>query len=181
MSGQTIAQLPYDLSDVTSLKRFLRELVDNLDVVLGYKGTKEGYVSTADQAQTLSDIREKIAALSTSTDSIKESVEGLVKDIEELTNQVSDQNTLRTKSALGSNYYDFNASSWAALAGRYTLSAEGSLLVNTPFTATVGTVYDVFIDSTKTDSDTHQQISVGKTTVEVYTRWGIGNAWTKLG
>lgn len=181
MSNQTIAQLPYDLTDVTSLKRFLRELVDNLDIVLGYKGDSEGYVSTKEQAQTLFNIRESLIELRDTADANTKSLDELKTDLEELISQVDSQNTTAVKPALGSDYYDFNSTAWDNLAGSYTLSADGADLLNTPFAATGGTVYDVFISAVDTGSDAHHDITVGKATPSVYTRWGVAGDWIQLG
>lgn len=181
MSNQTIAAVPYDVTDTTSLKRFFRELVDNLNIVLGYAGTSEGYVSNKDQAQTLVNIRQTLQDLLESKDAEAENIADIKESLEALIAQVDSQNVLSAKAALGSDYYDFNNVAWDSLAGPYTLSTDGANLLNTPFAASSGTVYDVFISAVSTGSDAHHQITVGKTTPVVYARWGVAGGWVQLG
>lgn len=181
MSNQTIAQIPYDVSDTISLKRFLSQLVDNLDIVLGYKGSDEGYVSTKEQADTIQSITTDITSLLNKTQLSSEDIAQLKDSLEELVFAVERQNVTESSSTLSVDYNDFDAAAWSTLKGAFYLSADGADLSNTPFTATSGTVYDVYIRSTDVGSDAHQQISVGKDTVEVYVRWGVGNDWTQLG
>lgn len=40
MAGNTICQIPPNLEDNTSTKRFLNRLVENIDIAFGYRGDK---------------------------------------------------------------------------------------------------------------------------------------------
>lgn len=181
MSNQTIAAVPYDVTDTVSLNRFFRELVDNLDIVLGYKGSSEGYVSNKEQAQTLSEIRNNLEALDEAKTLTAKDISDLKESIEELLLQVEKQDSTVTKPALGTDYYDFNFSGWDNLAGSYTISADGADISNSPFTASSGTTYNVFISAVDTGDDAHHQITVNKSAPEVYARWGTAGGWVKLG
>lgn len=68
MVGNTICQIPLDLSDSVASKRFLNQLVQNLDEALGYRGNKPVTANPTQKAiadislsdTNLKDIEEKL-------------------------------------------------------------------------------------------------------------------------
>lgn len=181
---QTIAQIPFDLEDADSLKRFLRELVDNLDEVLGYKGDKK-YVQEADfeeQGLSLNDVSSKVKELSTKLQELTESSEGYQDSIDDLQDDIDALNKLLTTASLGDVYLDFENTAWNSLTGKGEFTADGAEFTNAPFTATSGTDYTVYVDSTKTNASVLQQITVdsGADEIEIYLRIGVMGHWNKL-
>lgn len=181
---QTIAQLPYDLTDPDSLKRFLRELVDNLDEVLGYKGDNK-YVTDKDfQEQGTS-----LAEATEQTNNNTETLTGVEKAISDHSDQLVDMqeevdklNTVLTTAIIDSAVYkDFNASAWSGLQGRSEFQALGSDLVNPPMVIVPLDTYNVYIDSTKTNSSVWQYVLLNNgSTLNVFMRIGVNSSWVKL-
>lgn len=183
MSGnQTIANLPYDVSDSTSLKRFLRELVDNLDVTLGYKGDNKAVtskdLSTAGGIggvlESTAENTKDITASSKSITEIETTLSDFQADIDEL------QFMLKARQ-LGSDYVDFNSQAWSSLTGRSQFTANGEDLLNAPITPVIGTSYNVYIDSTKTQGAVWQQVIFEDgANISVWLRLALAGTWIQL-
>lgn len=174
MSRQTIATVPIDTSDDVAMKRFLGELTDNLDRVLGYKGDST-YVNNKDLSTTTADIAKKIEE---SLSSIKEQLEELKTSFEDVGTVIEELDTVLSASVLGTAFYDFNSSSWSSLVGRGELTADGGDLSNTPFEAEAGTDYTVYVDSTKTQGAVWQEIFVNGSSK--YARDDVSSSWLQL-
>lgn len=179
---QTIAQLPYDIEDTTSLKRFLRELVDNLDEVLGYKGDQK-YVKDSDfQAQGLSlnELTDQTKDNTETLDSVSEASSDQADEILDMQGQIVLLNTVLEAKQIDSVYYDFNATAWNDLKGRFEFQTLGSNLVNPPMAVVPGNTYNVYIDSTKTNSSVWQYVTLDSGGLNVYMRVGVNSSWVKL-
>lgn len=180
MSNQTIATLPFDLTDPLALKRFLSELVNNLDIVLGYKGgdryatSKQLQNEASNLSQTVLQIQSSLKQLQELSDSLEdqqERIEDLQLAVEEL------QMLLKTDS-LGSAFHDFNSTSWSTLVGKGEFTAIGSEITNAPFTVDADTNYTVLVDSTKTSTAVWQEILVNSS--DKYVRTSVSNNWIHL-
>lgn len=184
MSAQTIAQVPYDLTDPTTLKRFLTTLVGNLDTVLGYKGTDSKYISDKEFQSAGSSIQELDKQVSTAQDSltkVQEAQEEQGNTLQEQSETVGSLGTFLKTKLLDAPYRDFNAIAWGSLQGRFELTALGSEFSNAPTALTAGTTYTVYIDSTKTNAAVWQYVLIdGSGSRDIYTRVSVSNDWTKL-
>lgn len=183
-SNQTIAQIPFSLEDSDSLKRFFRELVDNLDEVLGYKGDKK-YVQESDfeaQGLTLSEVSQKITELISKLTALESSNSEHEEAISDLQEDLEDLSKLLSTVQLGEVYRDFDNSAWNSLQGKGEFTADGSDLLNAPFTAATGTDYTVYVDSVKTSASVLQQVTVdsGADELEVFLRVGVAGHWNKI-
>lgn len=184
MSGnQTIANLPYDVSDSNSLKRFLRELVDNLDVTLGYKGDNKAVtskdLSTAGGIggvlTTTKENTNDIAAGDKSIKELQDQVEEFQADIEQL------QYLLKAKQLGSEDYVDFNAQAWSLLIGRGQFTANGDDMLNAPITPGVGVTYKVYVDSTKTQGAVWQQVIFEDgANISVWLRLALAGTWLQI-
>jgi beta-xylosidase len=179
---QTIAQLPYDLADPDSLKRFLRELVDNLDGVLGYKGDNK-YVQESDFEEQGLSVNELTTQTKTNTDTldgIKKSLSDQSDEILDIQDQISVLNTTVTTATLDTVYNDFNNAAWATLQGRAEFQALGSDLANPPMSLVGTDTYTVYVDSTKTNASVWQYVGLDNGTLTVFMRIGTVSSWVKL-
>jgi len=181
---QTIAQIPYNLDDSTSLSRFLGQLVENLDIVLGYRGDTK-YVTDEDlntQGVNLSnlsgqlkDLKDSVSTIKTTLETQTESVESLEKIVEGLTYVTETQ-------VIGSSYYNFNNAAWGSLRGKSEFSTTGSNISNAPLALSGGDAVDVYIDSTKTSDSVWQTILIIVNDVDksTWTRRGVNSDWLEL-
>lgn len=179
---QTIAQLPYNVDDVDSLKRFLRELVDNLDEVLGYKGDKK-YVQDSDfkaQGLTLNELTDQTKENTDTLDNATKLADDQADQILDMQGQIILLNTVLTAKQVDSVYYDFNNAAWNTLQGRFEFQTLGSNLVNPPMAVVPGNTYNVYIDSTKTNNSVWQYVLLDSGGLNVYMRVGVNSSWVKL-
>lgn len=187
MANQTIAQLPYDLSSSDSLKRFLRELVDNLDEVLGYKGTNK-YVKDSDfqeQGQTLEETTEQSKDNATELESIQQTLKQQTDELFDMSADIDKLNSMLVAKALDTIYRDFNNSAWAELTGRGYFTALFSELTNAPISASPTDEIQVFVDSTAASTNVWQTVTLchndGTTNnIWVFTRIGVNSQWAQL-
>lgn len=180
---QTIAQLPYDLADPDSLKRFLRELVDNLDEVLGYKGDNK-YVTDKDfqeQGTSLAEAAKQTEANTEAIDTAEKAVSDHADQLLDVQDQIDKLNTTLTTVIIDSSVYkDFNASAWNDLQGRSEFQALGSDLANPPMTVLPTSTYNVYVDSTKTNNSVWQYVCIDSGSLNVFMRIGVNSSWVKL-
>jgi hypothetical protein len=179
---QTIAQLPYDIED-TATKRFLRELVDNLDGVLGYKGDNK-YVKSSD----FNEQGTTVAELSNQSKTATERITGVAKtvaehsdDLMDIQKDIEELQAVLTTVSVDTVYRDFNDTAWNVLKGRAEFTALGSELVNPPpITIAPGDSYTVYIDSVKTNASVWQQVVINHGSLDVFVRIGVNSSWVKL-
>lgn len=180
MANQTIAQLPYDLTDPESLKRFLGQLVDNLDVVLGYKGSTS-YTTTADLKATTVSITQVSEALDTLKKSVEDNSSAVKTAEDDIADIESDVADIYKTQQLSNDYKDFNATVWSTLKGAFEFTSLGSDLVNAPGTITAPDTYNIYGISYKSNSSVFQTIWLQDAAVfDVYTRLGVNANWIKL-
>lgn len=81
MSKQSLSAVPPDVARPEVLKRFLSRLIEELDIVLGFRGTgKDKYVSQ----QELNSAAETLSSLSTGLSEVSRRFQQLRKDLEQL-------------------------------------------------------------------------------------------------
>lgn len=179
---QTIAQLPYNVADVDSLKRFLRELVDNLDEVLGYKGDKK-YVQSSDfdeQGLSIGELTDQTKDNTATLDENSKTLSDQTDQLADMSEQLDKLNSMLTTVQLGAVYNDFNNTAWNTLQGRSEFSALGSALSNPPMVVVAGDTYNVYIDSTKTNNSVWQYVLLDSGSLNVFMRIGVNSSWVKL-
>lgn len=180
MANQTIAQIPVDLADSASMKRFLQELVGNLDVVLGYKPSTS-YVTTSELQteadNSVSGIAANIDAIKKANEEAGNTVSQLQEDLEDVQADIDD---VYKAKALGTDYLDFNAAVWNDVKGAFEYSALGSDLLNPPATLVPTDTYNVYGVSYDTTNSVLQLFWLDSGSVNVYTRVGVNSSWTTL-
>lgn len=178
---QTIAQLPYDVED-TATKRFLRELVDNLDEVLGYKGDNK-YVKSSDFDEQGTTVAELSDTSKTATDNIATLTKTVAEHSDELLDiekDIEELNSALVTVLLDTVYNDFNNTAWNTLKGKAEFTALGSDLVNPPMAVVPGDSYTVYIESAKTNASVWQQVVIDHGSLDVFVRIGVNSSWVKL-
>lgn len=183
MTTQTIAQIPYDLTDPTSLKRFLTTLVGNLDNVLGYKDKDDKYVTDKDfktQGASITELNNQVSTATEDVTELQQTQQDQGNTLDEQGLTITKLETFLKTSTLGNTYYDFNAIIWNDLQGRFEFEALGSDLVNPPAAVVAGDTYNVYIDSTKTNNSVWQYVLIDSGSINIYTRIGVNSSWTKL-
>lgn len=179
MANQTIAQIPVNLADPDSMKRFLQELVGNLDVVLGYKGSTS-YTTTADLQKatgTVTEIADEVTTVKESLTTNSDSLQTAQEDIEDLQD---DMDAVYKAAALTDDYKDFNATVWNDVKGAFEFSGLGSELINPPATLVPGNTYNVYGVSYDTTNSVLQLFWLDSGSVNVYTRVGVNSSWITL-
>lgn len=161
MSNQTLLQVPTEVSDPETLKRFLDRLVERLDIILGYRGDTQ--YATEEQLTTLQQsvleqsaetvqvvenaqfqIDQQIQILLGELSTQLEHIQELVGRVDQLETDVSDINlelitvNLRLLELEESLAYsttalrDFNDSGWTTGPIYTKFTALGSELINSP-------------------------------------------------
>lgn len=139
-----------ELPDV--LKRFLNHLIEELDVVLGFRGDA-AYVKQSDLTGSVTTIAELVDTLALTNEQVQElteSIETLVASVATNTDAVDTINTLLASSTLSSTYHDFDDAAYATLAGNNEFSTLGSNLSNAPYSPVGGETYYNYINSVVT-------------------------------
>lgn len=62
MAGSTFIQVPHDVNDTMSLKRFLQKLVEQLDVAFGNRGDT-AFITTSDNTTNLTQLQNSINSI----------------------------------------------------------------------------------------------------------------------
>lgn len=181
-SNQTIAQIPSDLSDPNSMRRFLSTLVQNLDKVLGYSGDSK--YTTDKQLDstntTVSELDQTTATLTDTTETISTSLADTQSDVIELQDAVD---AIYVAATLDEDFKDFNATVWADLKGPGEMTGLGSDFTNPPATLTPGDTYSFYASSISVTNSVVVllwQYSAGNPVI-VYSRRGVSSTWTVLG
>ncbi|AWD90292.1 hypothetical protein [Dickeya phage Amaethon] len=184
---QTIAQVPYDVTDPTSVTRFMGTLVENLDKVLGFKGDKEYLTSQSLESEgiNLSSLASQLATIRqglTKVQSDVDTVEDSLSDMQATTDALEFVVTTRQ---LDEAYRDFNNTSWSILKGKGEFTATGLQISNSPVSIPSSADVTVLVDSTGTNSSVWQTIFLivndsGTFTRTVWSRYGVNSDWIQL-
>lgn len=153
--NETLIQVPANLNDSLSLRRFLLQLVEKLDIILGYRG-QDPYISKSQgaiSAETISSLPTSLSEVSILVSELQTKIKELTSAIEKIEgdNENNEQSSFKTSVISDIAYRDFNYSGYFTLKGFNQITALGSEFTNPP-TALVGvTTYTVFIFSYLTD------------------------------
>jgi len=189
MPNQTIASVPANVEEPTVLKRFLLRLIEELDIVLGYRGDSS-YVSqsqltsaTAPLEVTLSSVSEQATANLASISDIEEQAQTTLDAIDVNSSAIADVNALLDTSVLSATYYDFNNIAYATLEGNSEFSTLGSNITNAPYTPAGAETYYNFINSVITANGGVVQTlrAYSTTTLAPTTYFRIGDTWADVG
>lgn len=170
--NESLIQVPAEFSEPLQLRKFLLQLVERLDIVLGFRG-QDPYVTKTDlqsSAEILSNLPSIISTINTDLTEVQKDVTDLQSAQENISDSFENaQNLSFTTTPLGVAYNDFNYTGYATLKGYAQFTALGSAITNPPAGAGLigATSYTVLI---------HSYInSGGGATTEVY----ITSATTK--
>lgn len=187
-NSQTIAQVPYDITDDVSMQRFLNQLVERLDIVLGFRGDTT-FITDEDlstQGVNLQNLSGQLSSLSAALATLQETSEQNSEDIEALQESSDSSQYVTETQILDSSYYNFNASVWSTLRGKGEFSASGSAITNPPTTIGSSDSAIVMADSIGTSNSVWQTVflvvtSGSTTTRSCWTRRGVNSDWLQLG
>lgn len=182
--------MPANVTEPDVLKRFLNRLIEELDIVLGYRGNS-AYITQADLEDSTATLGTIVQDILANTESIADSataIESLAKDLESLTSTVSDNaqaisdiGTVLASTTLSTTYHDFDDIAYATLEGNNEFNTLGSNLTNAPYTPIGGETYYNFINSVVTANAGVVQVlrAYSTTTLVPTTYFRIGDDWTK--
>lgn len=181
--SSTIASVPATLDSPVALRRFLQELVDNIDVVLGFKGdtkfltdkdVKEDLSNLADLAKSLSEQKEAVESVKSSIESIEESIDDINDSLEDLANA-------KSTTELDDTFRDLNYTGWGDTYGNLELTALGSEIANSPMVLDANTSYTLLADSIKCANFVKTTLWIVQgTTINIFLRVGTDSTWKKL-
>lgn len=177
MSNESLVAVPPDVSQPEVLKGFLLRLVEKLDEVLGFRGDNAAATTTQLEVTdtTLSAVASTVQDAVELLASTIEDVNANASDIEDNASAISAIESYWAHQELSSAYYDLDDTAWGSLVGNFEFAADGSLLTNTPYTASGGTVYRNFVLSVPTlNNGIVQRLVVinSSTTIQVFQRAG---------
>ena len=183
MPNQTLIAVPADVTETGTLQWFLSRLVEELDLVLGFRGS-DTYVKTSELEAArvtltsldavLSATNDSVEALSTELATTNDNVAANVNDIAAI-------DSLLASTVLDASYHNFDDAVFATLAGRSELITLGSNLSNTPYTPVGGeTYYNYFNTLVTSNGGVVQELKVfSSTTLTPTAYFRIGNTWTE--
>lgn len=144
--------MPANVESPDVLKRFLNHLIEELDIVLGFRGD-DSYVSQTQLAEglepaatTLTSLVDGLGLTNVELEKLIESTEEVATQVSTNTNAISDVNALLASSSLDSTYHDFNDAAYATLSGKSEFSTLGSNLSNAPYVPVGGETYYNYFD-----------------------------------
>lgn len=150
--NETLIQVPAELAEPLQLRKFLLQLIERLDIVLGFRG-QDPYLTKTDlqsSAEILSNLPATIANINSSIATAEKNIVYLQSEQENLVSLLENlQSTSFTTATLGAAYNDFNYTGYATLKGYYEFTALGSAITNAPPGAGLvgATSYTVLIHS----------------------------------
>ena len=135
----SIVAIPSDIDKKAVLDRILRKLVEELDSLVGARGSDPALrESTFTNAQTsIAALEAQVDAISNSATSVQEALEQANRDISALST-VTEEEILQlrgywTSAVLDSTYYDFDATEWDSLIGNFEFTVNYESLANAPY------------------------------------------------
>lgn len=160
MPNESLIAVPVDVAEPFVLKRFLTRLIEELDIVLGYRGG-DPYLRSSDiksVEQGLEGTTTTLNGLDRAISETDATVSQLVEDVtvldDRLTNDESALSDLTglvlASTTLDSTYYNFDHANYATLQGRFEFNTVGSNLTNAPFTPVGTTTYFCFFNCATT-------------------------------
>ncbi len=150
--NETLIQVPAEITEPLQLRKFLLQLVERLDTILGFRG-QDPYITQTDlqsSAEVLSSLPAIIKGINTDIDAAQTDITNLQSEQENLADSFENaQITSFTTTAIGVAYNDFNYTGYATLKGYSQFTALGSAIANPPAGAGLvgATSYTVLIHS----------------------------------
>jgi hypothetical protein len=152
MANESIIAVPVDVAEPKVLKRFLTRLIEELDLVLGFRGG-DPYVSQSDlvgASTSLLDLAKLVKALTDTLSELNTEVSELAEAVQDNADYISSFDKTLSTVSLSAVYNDFDATNYQALQGRAEFSALGSALTNAPFATVPATTYYCFFNCATT-------------------------------
>lgn len=150
--NETLIQVPNSLDEPIQLRKFLLQLIEKLDIILGYRG-QDPYLKNTDLGTT----ENTITSLLSSVDAVEADIVEIQKDLDDFSSELDSlssefdaaQIAAYTTTALGVAYNDFNYTGYFTLKGFGQFTALGSAITNPPAGAGLvgATSYTVLIFS----------------------------------
>jgi len=189
MPNQTIASVPPNVEEPIVLKRFLLRLIEELDIVLGYRGdssyvSQSQLVNTTDPLNTtLASVSDRVTVNAADITSIEEQNQTIADAIESNSASIEAVNQLLSSTVLSSTYHDFNDIAYSTLEGNSEFSTLGSHITNAPYTPVGIETYYNFINSVITANGGVVQTlrAYSTTTLTPTTYFRIGDTWADVG
>jgi len=191
VSNESFAQVPLDMEDTDAVQKFLRKVVEEIDLITGARA-QDPYVSTSeleDSTVSLTTVNTAIATTNETVTALDSRVEDNELTLEDNQPIIDDVQFTVTHRALDTSYNDFDDAVWGTLKAKGQFSALGSAMTNPPFAVTAGTTYIVYVDSAlTTGGGVTQRVMMEDTGVDlkVFYRTGdtfasaVANGWTQL-
>lgn len=179
--------MPADVTQPDVLKRFLNRLIEELDIVLGFRGDKlyatDAALTNATDAAviTLDTITADVAANEEAIAEFTDSLEGLTSAVSTNEQAISDLDTVLSSTVLSSTYHNFDNAAYATLEGNNEFNTLGSNITNAPYTPVGVETYYNFINSVVTaNGGVVQTLRVySTTTLAPTTYFRIGNTFAE--
>ncbi|RKY53161.1 MAG: hypothetical protein DRP93_07020 [Candidatus Neomarinimicrobiota bacterium] len=183
MPNESIIAVPIDVAEPVQLRRFINKLVEELDLVLGYRGQNK-YVASSDLIGadlTLATLASGLASLEEYLETLTGTLTTAESSIEDNATAIAAVEDLHTSTALGAAFYDLDDAGYSALSGRSEFNTLGSNLSNTPYgIAGAETYYNYFICMGTANGGEVQELKGFSTTPLAPTSYfRIGNTWAE--
>lgn len=150
--NESLIQVPLELAEPLQLRKFLLQLVERLDVVLGFRG-QDSYVTKTElqsSGKVSGDLPAAVKEITTDLATVQKDIVDLQSEQEELADSFNNAQSQNFNTiVLAPAYNDFNYSGYATLKGYYEFTALGSEITNPPAGADIvpATTYTVLIHS----------------------------------
>jgi len=133
--NETLIQVPSELTEPLQLRKFLLQLVERLDIILGFRG-QDPYITRTDlqsSAEVLANLPAIISEITSAVTEAQKDISGLQSAQENISDSFENaQNLSFTTTPLGVAYNDFNYTGYATLKGYSQFTALGSAITNPP-------------------------------------------------
>lgn len=135
----TLVAIPSKIESSEIMRRLFRQIVEELDKLLGYRGSDPALRASAfEEVQTsIANIITQLEGLSTDAGAIQELLDQARRDISALTSvtaeEIEELRAFWDSSSLNTTYYDFDAADWDSLRGNFEFTANYEDLANAPY------------------------------------------------
>lgn len=186
MNRETIASVPVLIESQEDVRRFLQQLVDRIDVVLGFKGdtkylTSEDLTDVNTELTSLRQLQEDLSTVETELTNLKTSVEEAIERIDTVEEQLAELDNVKVTEVLDASFYDLNYSGWDTKLGELEFSAEGSEISNAPIALDGSTTYNILASSIECQNYVRTELLiVSPTDIEKFIRVGSASTWVHL-
>ena len=183
MPNETLVNIPIDVAEPTSLRKFLTKLIEELDLVLGLRGGDKYVAESAliGSDLTLVSLATGITALESAIGNVAEALGEAEEKTEANTTTIAELDDFNISTVLSSTYHDFDNVAYSTLSGRSEFNTLGSDLTNAPYTPVGGeTYYNYFNNIVTANGGVVQELKAFSSSTLVPTSYfRIGNTWTE--